>query len=90
MMNDILNKMNVDELRNLVKHQEKAIRAYQEMVFTKDQVIGALESLYSKRVSMDEARIGYEVAIGNLRYLDDTLAEKYGDPPVCTCEAEGR
>lgn len=90
MMNDILNKMDVDELRNLAKYQEDTIRAYQEMVFTKDQVIVALESLYRGRVDMEEARIRYDVKMANLRYLDDRLAEKYGNPPVCTCEAEGR
>lgn len=86
-MNDVLNKMDADELRNLVCHQEKAIRAYQEMIFTKDQVIEALETLNRCRVDMEEARIRYEVNMANLRYLDDRLAEKYGDPPVYVCEA---
>ncbi len=90
MMNYILNKMDAEELRNLVSHQEDAIRAYQEMVFRKDQVILALETLYSRRIDMEEARIRYDVKTANIRYLDDRLAEKYGDPPVCTCEAEGR
>ena len=90
MMNDIINKMDADELRNLVKHQADAISAYQDMCFTKDEVIRALEALYRHRLDMEEARIRYEVTTSNLRYLDDRLAEKYDDHPVCTCNPEGR
>ena len=90
-MNDILNKMDADDLRNLAKHQDDVIRAYQEMAFTKDQVINALETLYRCRVNMEEARIRCDTKIRNLRYLDDKIAEKiFGDPPACVCEAEGR
>ena len=87
-MNDILNKMDTEELRNLAMHQNDAIRACQEMIFRKDQVIEALETLYRHRIDMEEAKIRYDVKMANLRYLDDRLAEKYCDPPVCTCEAE--
>jgi len=89
-MNDILNKMDAADLRNLAKLQDDAIRAYQEMVFTKDQVIEALETLYRCRVNMGEARVRCDVKVRNLRHLDDKIAEKYCVPPVCVCEAEGR
>ena len=89
-VHNILNKMDADELRNIAEHQEDAIRAYQEMVFRKDQVIEALETLYRHRIDMEEARIRYDVKMANLRYLDDRLAEKYDEPPVCTCEVERR
>lgn len=89
-MNDILNKMEAADLRNLAKLQDDAIRAYQEMVFTKDQVIEALETLYRCRVNMEEARIRCDVKVRNLRHLDDKIAEKYCVPPVGVCEMEGR
>lgn len=89
-MNDILNKMDAADLRNLAKLQDDAIRAYQEMVFTKDQVIEALETLYRCRVNMGEARVRCDVKVRNLRHLDDKIAEKYCVPPVGVCEAEGR
>lgn len=89
-MNDILNKMDAADLRNLAKLQDDAIRAYQEMVFTKDQVIEALETLYRCRVNMGEARVRCDVKVRNLRHLDDKIAEKYCVHPVGVCEAEGR
>ena len=89
MMNDIINKMDTEELRNLVKHQADAISAYQDLCFTKDEVIRTLETLYRHRLIMEEARIRYEVKTSNLRHLSDRLVEKYDDPPACFCEAEG-
>lgn len=89
-MNDILNKMDVSDLRNLAKLQDDAIRAYQGMVFTKDQVIEALETLYRCRVNMEKAMVTYDVKVRKLRHLDDKIAEKYCVPPVGVCEAEGR
>lgn len=89
-MNEILNKMDAADLRNLAKLQDDAIRACQEMVFTKDQVINALETLYRCRVNMEEAKVRYDTKIRNLLHLDDKIAEKYCVPPVGVCEAEGR
>lgn len=82
----ILKRMNADELREMVKHQEDAITAYQEMNFVKDEVIKAQDALYRRRVDMEEARIRYEVATANLRYFDDKMAEKYDDRNLVTCE----
>lgn len=87
-MNDILGKMDADELRNLASHQEDALRACREMVFRQDLVIGAFETLYRYRVDMEEARIRCDSKRANLQYLDDRLTEKYSGHPVCTFEVE--
>lgn len=85
-MNDMYDKMDAEELRELARRQAGVIRACQSMTFTKDSMIDALEHLYRCRIDAEEARVEYDVKMANLQYFDDRMFDKHGEKPVCTCE----
>ena len=84
----IIGSMTIGELRLLATRQAELINAYEEMVFMKDGVIESLEKAYNTRVSMEEARIKYDVKMAALRNTSDRIYQRLEGCAVDCCEAK--
>lgn len=89
MIDEILNVMTEDELRNYAHKMNDLEKAYGDFCYTKDEIIEALERAYRSRVWAKESSIHLEYVRDDLARLEDELERKYWDKiphPTPTCE----
>ena len=84
----IIGSMTIGELRLLVTRQAELIKAYEEMVFYKDDLIRNIEHSYRSRTNMEEARIRYDVKMAALRQASDSIYKRLEGLAVECCEAQ--
>lgn len=84
---EVLNHMEADELRNLVRHLLNVVEAKEKLTFAQADVIGSLEALYRDRERMESCRINLDCKMGSLRNMQNILEQKYDEfMPRPTCE----
>ena len=85
--NEIINHMDVEELRNYIGHLQKLKSSQESMVFAKDEMIRSLVSVIKGQEFMAEQQINMWVKTSELREVERRMEEKYEQyipTPVCT------
>lgn len=87
--NEVINQMDLDELRNYVCHVQNLEDAHGQLMFAQGEMIELLQRLYNAQKYKDEQRIKHDVALGRVRQFGRDMAQKYDKympHPVCDKE----
>lgn len=88
---EVLNHLNADELRNLVKHYSELDVIAGELNFAKDELIETLQRAYNNQIYMNDKRIKYTCKQGKIRKIEEELHKKYDEyipKPICEAKME--
>lgn len=84
--NEIINHMDVDELRNYIVHLQKLKSAQEGMVFAKDEMTRSLVKVIKDQEFMAEQQLNMWLRTDELREVESQMEEKYEQyipTPVC-------
>lgn len=84
--NEVINHMDVDELRNYVCHVQNLEDAHGDLMFAQGEMIELLQQLYNAQKYKDEQRIKNDVTLGRVRQFERDMEKKYDKyipRPVC-------
>ena len=84
--NEVINHMDVDELRNYVCHVQNLEDAHGDLMFAQGEMIELLQRLYNAQNYKDEQRIKHDVALGRVRQFERDMEQKYEaymPRPIC-------
>lgn len=84
--NEVINHMDVDELRNYVCQVQNMEDAHGDLMFAQGEMIELLQRLYNAQRYKDEQRIKRDVTLGRVRQFERDMAQKYDKympRPVC-------
>lgn len=84
---EIINHMDIDELRNYIKHLQKLKSAQESMVFAKDEMARSLVSVIKGQEFMAEQQLNMWLNTSELSEVERRMEEKYEQYmpiPVCT------
>ena len=87
--NEVINHMDVDELRNYVCHVQNLEDAHGDLMFAQGEIIELLQRLYNAQNYKDEQRIKHDVTLGRVRQFERDMVQKYDKympRPVCDKE----
>lgn len=86
--NEILNHMDMDELRNYAALQNEIITVYGELTFANNDMITKLADLYFAQNHKADALKSLNIRQGNMAMFTQVMEEKYKEYlPVPTCPA---
>ena len=74
---EVINHMDVDELRNHLIHVQRAENAHGDLMHAQTEIIDLLQRLYNAQNYKDEQRMKHDVAIGNMRRYELVMELKY-------------
>ena len=87
---EILNHMDVDELRNYAHLQTNIILEYENLVYTNDDIASKWAELYFAQEHKAESLNALNVRNGKIAVFTHAMEDKYKQYlPVPTCPAEG-
>lgn len=87
---EILNHMDVDELRNYAALQNEMINIYGELTWANNDMITKLADLYFAQNHKADVLNSLNVRQGNMALFIHVMEEKYKEYfPAPTCSAEG-
>ena len=89
--NEILNHMDVDELRNYAALQNEMINLYGKLTWTNDDMITKLSDLYLAQNHKADVLKSLNVRRGNMAMFTHVMEEKYKEylPKPVTYTSEG-
>lgn len=82
----VLNHLDADELRNLVKHYSELDEIAGELNFANDELIETLQRAYNNQIYLNNKRIQYTCKQGKIRRIEEELHKKYDEyipKPIC-------
>ena len=87
--NEVINQMDLDELRNYVCHVQNLEDAHGQLMFAQGELIELLQRLYNAQQYKEEQSIKHDVALGRVRQFECDMEQKYDKympRPVCDKE----
>lgn len=92
MESNVINNMEVDDLRNLVTHLYEVDEARSELSYAQRELIDHFQRIYSTQVYKDDVRAKVDNKLRDLRELENHMKEKYSEflpkPVAGVSEAE--
>lgn len=89
--NEVINHMDIDDLRNYVYSLENLESYASERIFAGDELIEILQRAYNTLLYKENATQRYTACQGRIRKIERELEEKYNDfmpKPVCAENAK--
>lgn len=86
---EVINQMDLDELRNYVCHVQNLEDAHGQLMFAQGELIELLQRLYNAQQYKEEQYIKHDVALGRVRQFERDMEQKYDKympRPVCDKE----
>lgn len=84
--NDVINHMDMDELRNYLGHVQRVEEAHGDWMHAQGEMIDLLQRLYNAQNYKEEQRIRHDAALFRLRQTERNLEQEYEEympRPVC-------
>ena len=75
--NDILNQMDLDELRNYAAHQNELLEAYSKLLKAKDEANANLQMLYNSQNQVFDEIINVNALLYTDEAIASSMTEKY-------------
>lgn len=75
--NEVINHMDVDELRSYVCHVQNLEDAHGNLMFAQSEIIELLQRLYDEQRYQYKQRIKYDAMLGRVRQFKRDMEQKY-------------
>lgn len=84
--NEVINHMDVDELRAYMMHEQRVEEAHGDRMFAQGEIIDLLQRLYNSQEYLNNCRKKHDTKLMELREFEREMARKYEEwMPRPTC-----